>query len=91
MDFNSLKPFLDEALASRLPTIDSASEKAFRLFNGFYEGYPSLAVDVYSKTLLIHDYADQANQNLINEVVDYLQNNLNWLRAGILKTMVAGC
>lgn len=86
MGFNSLKPFLDEALASRLPTIDSASEKAFRVFNGFYEGYPSLAVDVYAKTLLIHDYADQANQNLINEVVDYLQNNLNWLRAGILKT-----
>ncbi len=86
MDFNSLKPFLDEALASRLPTIDSASEEAFRLFNGFYEGYPSLAIDVYAKTLLIHDYSDEPKHEFINEIVNYLRERLNWLHAGIVKT-----
>lgn len=86
MDFNSLQPFLDKALASRLPTIGSASEEAFRLFNGFYEGYPSLALDVYANTLLIHDYADEPNQEFINQLVSYLREKINWLRAGVLKT-----
>lgn len=86
MDFNSAKPFLDKALASRLPIIDSAYEEAFRLFNGFYEGYPSLTLDVYAKTLVIHDYADEPDHEFINQVVDFVTSRLNWLRAGILKT-----
>jgi 23S rRNA (cytosine1962-C5)-methyltransferase len=85
MNFPSLKPLLDQALASRLPTIDSAYVNAFRLFNGFYEGYPALALDVYASTLLIHDYADEPNQEFINQVTNYITNNLAWLRAGILK------
>lgn len=86
MDFNSLKPHLDSALASRLRIIDSAYEESFRLFNGFYEGYPSLILDVYAKTILIHDYSDEPNQDFINEVSGYVQERLNWLHAGILKT-----
>lgn len=86
MDFNSLKPFLEEALASRLPTVDSASEESFRLFNGFYEGYPSLTLDVYAKTLLIHDYSDEPDNDFINRVIDFARSSLVWLRAGVLKT-----
>ncbi|MBL8100819.1 MAG: class I SAM-dependent methyltransferase [Anaerolineales bacterium] len=86
MDFDSLKPLLAQALASRLRIIDSDHQTSFRLFNGFYEGYPSLALDVYATTLLIHDYSDEPNQELIHQLVDYLSNTLVWLRAGILKT-----
>ncbi|MFN3492178.1 MAG: class I SAM-dependent methyltransferase [Anaerolineales bacterium] len=86
MDFASLKPLLDQALASRSPTIDSAHQTSFRLFNGFYEGYPSLALDMYANTLLIHDYSDEPNQEFINQLVDYLRKSLVWLHAGILKT-----
>ncbi|HCR69813.1 MAG TPA: SAM-dependent methyltransferase, partial [Anaerolineae bacterium] len=86
MNFDLLKPHLDQALASRQGIHDSASDTAYRLFNGFYEGYPSLALDIYASTLLIHDYSDEPSQNLINEVVDYLRKNVTWLRAGILKT-----
>lgn len=92
MDFKSLQPLLDKALASRLPIIDppsgtlSAYEGAFRLFNGFYEGYPALTLDVYAKTLLIHDYADVNNNEFINQVSEYVKKRLVWLRAGILKT-----
>lgn len=86
MNFNALQPYLDSALASRRETLASTSETAFRLFNGFYEGYPALALDVYGKTLLIHDYSDEPNQELISRLVDYLRGGLGWLRAGILKT-----
>jgi 23S rRNA (cytosine1962-C5)-methyltransferase len=86
MDFNSLKPLLDSAVASRLTLFDSNHEKAFRLFNGFSEGYTSLAIDVYAQTLVIHDYADEPNSVFINETAHYMQNNLSWLRASIVKT-----
>jgi 23S rRNA (cytosine1962-C5)-methyltransferase len=86
MNFDLLKPYLDQALASRHGIHDSASGTAYRLFNGFYEGYPSLALDIYASTLLIHDYSDEPNQELIHQLVDYLRERHIWLHAGILKT-----
>lgn len=38
---------------------------ALRLFNGFWEGWPDLAIDLYGSTLLIHGYAQIAEQNLL--------------------------
>ncbi|MBM3179031.1 MAG: methyltransferase [Chloroflexi bacterium] len=78
---------LEKAIASRLSLMDSQHESAFRLFNGFTEGYPDLTLDIYGRTLVIHNYADDPaqNQSLIQEVTVYLQNALNWLHAGILK------
>lgn len=77
---------LDQAIASRLALMDSHHENAFRLFNGFSEGYPSLALDIYASTFLIHDYSDEPNQEFINQVGNYIKDKLVWLRAGVLKT-----
>jgi len=79
---------LEKAVASRQALFEASHESAFRLFNGFYAGYPDLALDVYGYTLVIHNYADDPsqNQNVIQETISYLRNNINWLRAGILKT-----
>jgi len=79
---------LEKAIASRLTLFDVTHESAFRLFNGFYEGYPDLALDVYGHTLVIHNYADDPTQNqtVIQKSIDYLRTSINWLRAGILKT-----
>ena len=81
-------PLLENAIASRTTLFDSPHESAFRLFNGFAEGYPDLAVDIYGRTLLIHNYADNpdGNQKLIQELISYLRTSLDWLRAGIIKT-----
>ncbi|WKZ35645.1 MAG: class I SAM-dependent methyltransferase [Anaerolineales bacterium] len=77
---------LDQAIASRLTLMDSHHENAFRLFNGFSEAYPSLALDIYASTFLIHDYSDEPNQEFINQVGNYIKDKLVWLRAGVLKT-----
>ena len=79
-------PF-DLALAARQPLFDAAHESAFRLFNGFTEGDPNLSVDIYARTLVIHNYADDPtqNQSYIEDISNHLQTSLNWLRAGILK------
>ena len=86
MDFNFLNPLLDSAIASRLHVVDSAYENSFRLFNGFYEGYPSLTLDVYAKTLVIHDYSDEPDHDFINKVLDFVTSRLVWLRVGIVKS-----
>jgi 23S rRNA (cytosine1962-C5)-methyltransferase len=88
MTLSPVNSMLEKAITSRASLIDSKHESAFRLFNGFTEGYPDLALDVYGRTLVIHNYADDPiqNQALIQEVTVFLQTALDWLHAGILKT-----
>lgn len=86
MPLASLLPLLDKAIASRRTSNDSQHEEAFRLFNGFYEGCPSLVLDIYSQTLVVHDYSEKPNKESIEEIVGYIRTSLHWLTAGILKT-----
>ena len=84
---DEIKPLLDQAIAARAALFDSRRESAFRLFNGFYEGYPDLVLDVYGRTVVIHNHADNPSprQTLIQEVSSYLRGALNWLHAGVVK------
>jgi 23S rRNA (cytosine1962-C5)-methyltransferase len=87
MTSDSLLPLLEIAIASRLTLMDSRHERAFRLFNGFTEGHPSLALDVYGRTLVIHNHADDPSQNetQIQQVTTHLRAALDWLNTGVLK------
>jgi 23S rRNA (cytosine1962-C5)-methyltransferase len=80
-------PLLEKAIAHRTTLMDPRHEGAFRVFNGFTEGYPGLALDVYAGTLVIHNYADDParNQETVQEVTAYLQTQLKWLHTGVLK------
>src|SRR5690348_5147381 len=88
MNSSALQQLIYKAIASREALFDAPHESAFRFFNGFYEGYPELALDIYARTLVVHNYADDPSQNqlIIQEVINYLRVSLNWLRAGILQT-----
>ncbi len=83
-----IRSLLEKAIASHSAFFDPSHESAFRLFNGFTEGYPELVVDVYGHTLVIHNYADEPvkNDELIKEATAYLQTSQDWLQTGILKT-----
>ena len=83
-----ITPLLEKALISRASLIDPKHESAFRLFNGFIEGCPELAIDVYASTVVIHNYADDFEQGqlLVQEAHQFLTASLNWLQAGIIKT-----
>lgn len=87
MDSSALQQLIDKAITSREALFDTSHESAFRLFNGFYEGYPELALDIYARTLVVHNYADDSSQNqiIIQDVIAYLRTAINWLRAGISK------
>lgn len=43
------------ALSHRLPRIAASHDEALRLFNGYSEGFPKVAVDLYGTTLVFHD------------------------------------
>jgi len=85
---NSLISLLEKAFASRGQLIDSKHESAFRLFNGFIEGCPDIVIDIYASTAVIHNYADNPEQDvlLVEEAKQFLNASLSWLHAGIVKT-----
>lgn len=78
---------LDAAARARAALFDAKHEAAFRLFNGFLEGAPDLAIDLYARTAVIHDHAPQPREDraAILAVADWLRATLPWLRAILLK------
>lgn len=90
-----LHMLLHAALTARAGLLDVRHEAAMRLFNGFFEGAPDLVVDCYGSTLVLHDYAD-ANADAsaspdadadatITAAIDFLREQLPWVRAAIVK------
>ncbi|MBN1451845.1 MAG: class I SAM-dependent methyltransferase, partial [Anaerolineales bacterium] len=88
MDRETLLPLLEAALNTRADLFDERHESAFRLFNGFYEGCPDLAIDLYATTLVLHNYADppEAGILLADAARFFLRSKLPWTRTAILKT-----
>ncbi|MEO6723974.1 MAG: class I SAM-dependent methyltransferase [Blastocatellia bacterium] len=83
----SLDELLAGALTARATLFDARHEAAFRLFNGFTEGWPALAADLYAQTLVLHDYAQEAegNQAVIATAQQFYQSRLPWITAVLLK------
>ncbi|MDX2044300.1 MAG: class I SAM-dependent methyltransferase [Acidobacteriota bacterium] len=87
----SLHELLANALAARASLFDARHEAAFRLFNGFTEGWPSLAVDLYAQTLVLHDYSETPAESkaVIAAAKEFYQSRLPQsltLSAVLLKT-----
>lgn len=85
---NSVTLLIEQAVTARASLFDARQESAFRLFNGFTEDNPDLVIDLYGSTLVIYNYADDPAQGdpLVKQAQQYLQSQLAWLRAGIVKT-----
>ncbi|MBA3944122.1 MAG: class I SAM-dependent methyltransferase [Herpetosiphonaceae bacterium] len=79
---------LQTAIALRAGLLDTRHEAALRLFNGFYEGCPELAIDLYGRTLLLHNYADEPEmaQELVDRAQETLLTELPWITAVAVKT-----
>jgi 23S rRNA (cytosine1962-C5)-methyltransferase len=76
----------DAALEARLPRLSGKHEVALRLFNGYTEGFPRLAVDVYGATLVVYDAtAPDGSAGLVDAVVARAREKLPWLNAGLCK------
>jgi len=89
-------PEIDNALAAALlarsERFDPRHEAAFRLFNGFYEGWPTLVADLYGRTLVLHNYADppEAAAVWVETAARFYADALPWLNAVLVKARHAG-
>lgn len=75
-------------LQLRMGMLDPQHESALRLFNGYYEGYKGLIVDLYAKTAVISDHNkvdSKAQSPFLIILVRVLQDKFPWLEAILLK------
>lgn len=91
MHDGTITSLLQKSIDSRESLFDSRHETAFRLFNGFTEGYPHLSLDLYAATVIFHSYHPDASLGieLVHEAMAFLQNHpilSGWLHAGIVKS-----
>ncbi|MDX2030430.1 MAG: class I SAM-dependent methyltransferase [Blastocatellia bacterium] len=75
------------ALTARSALLDARHEAAFRLFNGFTEGWPALAVDLYGRTLVLQDYAETPaeGERNVETARRFYQERLPWIGAILWK------
>jgi 23S rRNA (cytosine1962-C5)-methyltransferase len=78
---------LEKAISARERSFERGHTTALRLFTGFLEGCPELVIDLYGRTLVLHNYAKIPIEGLplIQDANAWLQEHLPWLQAGILK------
>lgn len=88
IDSDLLKTRLTNAWLARRDLIDPDHQGALRLFNGFLEGQPELALELYARTLVIYDYADnpQAGAAQVQAARDWASRRLDWLGCMLVKT-----
>ena len=91
MSTETITQLLQKAIDSREALFDVLHETAFRLFNGFTEGNPHLALDLYAGSVIFHNYHADASvgMQLVHEAVEFVQDHprlSDWLRAGIVKS-----
>jgi 23S rRNA (cytosine1962-C5)-methyltransferase len=79
---------LNKAITARASLFDKKHQSAFRLFNGFLEGNPDIAIDLYAQTIVIHNYAafPDTGKETIQEAKDFLLEEFSWIKAILLKT-----
>lgn len=82
----NLTNLLDSALAAREAFFDEKHESAFRLFNGFLEGFPALSVELFARSVLLHNYAETPADGQIADAQGWILEKLPWVRCVIVKT-----
>ena len=88
MTTERIDDLLESALAFRDELFSDRHEEAFRLFNGFTEGCPELVVDLYARTIVIHNYADNpaAGVSFVSAAQRFLADRFDWINAVVVKT-----
>lgn len=78
---------LDHSLNARLEWLDDKHETAFRLFNGYLEGYPTLVIDLYARTAVIYNGAEPPGDGdqLVAIARRWLGEQLPWITCVIIK------
>jgi 23S rRNA (cytosine1962-C5)-methyltransferase len=79
---------LRRALEARTPLLEERHESACRLFHGFTEGWPEIAVDLYGRTIVLHDYDESPLEGARAAAIagGFYQEALPWVSAILWKS-----
>jgi 23S rRNA (cytosine1962-C5)-methyltransferase len=88
MNINEFLILLQKASVLRSGWMDERHLSAFRLYNGFIEGFPDLAIDIYARTAVIYNYANPSDVilELINPISNFLNDLYPWIQTVVVKT-----
>ena len=84
----SISNIIESAINRRAEYIVEPYEAAFRLLNGFSEDVPHLAIDIYAKTVVCHDYLSETHEESqleLKTIIDVILEKLPWIQAVIVK------
>lgn len=86
-----LRKTLETCLELRLKDPSLSATNAVRLFNGFYEGFPRLTVDLFANTLVIseHDRERASQPELHQEIAQFYATALPEVHSVLLKQRYA--
>lgn len=86
MNFLEIEARLKAALNARIENLQSDHSNAFRIFNGYLEGFPGLVIEVFASTLVISDaaYEFTSNEQYL-KIFDLYSRSLIWLDAAVVK------
>lgn len=78
---------IKNAVAMRKHHLPKEMSDAFRLFNGFLEGFPDLLIDLFGSTLLLYDYSSSASLDLllVNRIISLCQEEFPQIESAFLK------
>jgi 23S rRNA (cytosine1962-C5)-methyltransferase len=76
-----------KAIEARRPMIEA--EGAVRLLNGFLEGEPDLVVDLYGRTIVIHDHTEAGDEAAARDVIAACSKAIPQVRAAVWKVRKA--
>ncbi len=82
------KHCLERAINKRANYMREPYNAAFRLLNGFSEGVPSLVIDVFSKTVIFHEYGTgnaKVDDALMKMAIETIRELCPWVETGIIK------
>ena len=74
---------VQSALDLRLGLLDAFHAGGLRLFNGFYEGWPGVVLDLYAHTLLLS--APESASESLSSLQAFLLEKLSWVDCIVLK------
>ena len=82
-----LSDTLERAMSVRAGFLNGNHGDAYRLFAGFYEGWPELVVDVFDRTLVLYGYGVLPEESgpLMNSAQDILIPRLAWVECVVQK------
>ncbi len=76
---------VEKAFAAREDRLQEPRRSAWRLFNGFTEGDPSLVVDLYGRSLVLFDHSLKGDEAKATAVTELARARWPWLKTALWK------